>query len=181
MSQTYSYKIRMIHWLTAFLIIALLTLGFWMTNRSAANLWDELTNTLYAWHKLIGFLVLLITLLRILIKLNSKRPPYPVGLALWQIQMAHSVQIAMYLLLMLIPLFGWAGITAYPALITVGGFNLPGFPGIPKDQILAKQLFEIHGYLVLALISITFLHVIAGLSHLCFKKDGVFQRIWFKR
>ena len=181
MSRTYPFSIRLIHWLTALLIIALLTLGFWMTNRSAANLWDELTNTLYSWHKLIGFSVLLITGLRVLIKLSSKRPPYPNGLALWQIQMAQSVQIAMYLLLVIIPLFGWAGVTAYPALITVGGFHLPGLPGIPEDQILAKQLFQIHGYLVLALISITLLHVIAGLSYLCFKKDGVFERIWFKR
>jgi cytochrome b561 len=180
MSQTYSYKIRIIHWLSALLIIALLTLGFWMTNRSASNQWDELTNTLYSWHKLIGFSVLLITGLRVLIKLSFKRPPYPDGLALWQIQLAQSVQIAMYLLLVIIPLFGWAGVTAYPALITVGGFHLPGFPGIPEDQVLAKQLFEIHGYLVLALISIISLHVIAGLRHLCFKKDGVFERIWFK-
>ena len=181
MPQTYSFMMRFIHWLSALLIIALLIFGFWMTNRSAANLWDELTNTLYAWHKLIGFSVLLITGLRVLIKLSSKRPPYPDGLALWQIQLAHSVQIAMYLLLLIIPLFGWAGVTAYPALITVGGFHLPGLPGIPKDQILAKQLFQIHGYLVLALISITLLHVIAGLSHLCIRKDGVFERIWFKR
>ena len=181
MPQTYSLMIRFIHWLTALLIIALLILGFWMTNRSAANLWDELTNTLYSWHKLIGFLVLLITGLRVLIKLNSHRPTYPIGIALWQIQFAHSIQIAMYLLLAIIPLFGWAGVTAYPALITVGGFHLPGMPGIPKDQILAKQLFEIHGYLVLALISISLLHVIAGLRHLFFKRDGVFERIWFKR
>jgi cytochrome b561 len=171
----------MIHWLTALLMITLLTLGFWMTNRSAANLWDELTNTLYAWHKLIGFLVLLITGLRIFIKLNSKRPPYSVGLALWKIQIAHAVQTSMYFLLLLIPLFGWAGVTAYPALIIVGGFNLPGLPGIPKDQTLAKQLFDIHGYLVITLISITLIHVIAGLGHLGFKKDGVFERIWFKR
>ena len=181
MSQTYSFKIRIIHWLTALLIITLLILGFWMTNRSAANLWDELTNTLYAWHKLIGFLVLLITGLRVLVKLNSKRPPYPIGLALWQIQLAQSVQIAMYLLLVLIPLLGWAGVTAYPALITVGGYHLPGLPGIPKDQSLAKQFFEIHGYLVIALIALISLHLIAGLSHLLIKKDGVFERIWFKR
>jgi cytochrome b561 len=102
-------------------------------------------------------------------------------LTLWQIQLAQSVQIAMYLLLVLIPLLGWAGVTAYPALITVGGYHLPGLPGIPKDQGLAKQLFELHGYLVIALIALISLHLIAGLSHLLIKKDGVFERIWFKR
>lgn len=181
MHQTYSLMIRLIHWLTATLIIALLVLGFWMTDRSSANLWDELTNTLYSWHKLIGFLVLLLTGLRILIKLKSARPPYPSSVSRGQIQLAQSVQSALYLLLILTPLFGWAGVTAYPALITVGGYHLPGMPGIPTDQNLAKQLFEIHGYLVLALMTIASVHIAAGLSHLWLKKDKVFERIWFRR
>lgn len=181
MYQTYSFTLRLIHWLTAALIIGLLTLGFWMTNRSEANLWDELTNTLYAWHKLIGFFVLMITGLRILAKLTSKRPPYPSKLSQLQIQLAKSVQGALYLLLVLTPLFGWAGVTAYPALITVGDYHLPGMPGVPKDEILAKQLFQIHGYLVFTLIGISLAHITVGLGHLWIKKDEVFERIWFRR
>jgi len=181
MPQQYSLTSRLIHWLTAILIVASLVLGFWMTDRSAANLWDELTNTLYSWHKLIGFLILLITGLRILVKLRSTRPAYPSSVSLGQIQLAKSVQGALYLLLVLVPLFGWAGVTAFPALITVGGYHLPAMPGIPKDQALAKQIFEIHGYLALALIAVASAHIAAGLSHLWFKKDGVFERMWFKR
>jgi cytochrome b561 len=161
--------------------MVMLILGLWMTNRSAANLWDELTNTLYSWHKLIGFLILLITGLRILTKLNSKRPPYPSSVSRGQILIAQSVQSAMYLLLLLIPLFGWAGVTAFPALITVGGYHLPGMPGIPTDEALAKQLFTIHGYLILAFIAFALMHITAGLAHLCLKKDGVFERMWFRR
>jgi cytochrome b561 len=54
-------------------------------------------------------------------------------------------------------------------------------PGIPEDQTLAKQLFEIHGYLVFVLIAIMLGHIAAGLIHLWHKKDGVFSRIWFGR
>ena len=178
---TYSFTTRLIHRITAVLIVASLVLGFWMTDRSAANLWDELTNTLYSWHKLIGFLILLITGLRILIKLRATRPAYPISVSQGQIQLAKSVQGALYLLLVLVPLFGWAGVTAFPALITVGGYHLPAMPGIPKDQALAKQIFEIHGYLALALIAVALAHIAAGLSHLWLKKDGVFERMWFKR
>ena len=84
-----------------------------------------------------------------------------------------------YLLLVLVPLFGWAGVTAYPALMTVGGFQLLALPGVPKGELLAKQLFEIHGYLVLALIAVAMAHICAGLNHLWIKKDRVFDRIWF--
>ena len=181
MPQTYSLMTRLIHWLTAMLIIVMLVLGFWMTNRAAANLWDELTNILYSWHKLIGFLILLITGLRIITKFRSNRPPYPSSVSRGQIQLAQSAQSALYLLLVLIPLFGWAGVTAYPALNTVGGYNLPAMPGIPKDEALAKQLFQIHYYLVLSLIAIATVHIAAGLRHLWLQKDGVFERIWFKR
>jgi cytochrome b561 len=162
------------------MIIVLLVLGFWMTDRAGANLWDELTNTLYSWHKLIGFLMLLTTALRIVVKLLHKRPDYPSSISAGNIQLAHLVQSSMYLLLVLVPLFGWAGVTAYPALITVGGFHLPAFPGVPKGEPLAKQLFEIHGYLVLALIAVAIAHIVAGLNHLWVKKDQVFDRIWFK-
>jgi cytochrome b561 len=180
MLQTYSLTMRLMHWVTATMITFSLVLGFWMTDRSEADIWDELTNTLYAWHKLIGFLILLFTAIRIVVKLKSQKPPYPAQLAAWQIQVAKAVQIAMYTLLILITLFGWAGVTAYPALETLGGLNLPGLPGIPKNEALAKELFEIHGFLIFVLIGIALLHIIAGLNHLWLKKDGVFQRIWFK-
>jgi len=162
------------------MIIALLVLGFWMTDRAGANLWDELTNTLYAWHKLIGFFVLLVTLVRIMVKSLNKRPDYPSDISKFNIKLARLVQSTMYLLLVLVPLFGWAGVTAYPALMTVGNLELPAFPGISTNEALAKQLFEFHGYLVLALITVAIVHIGAGLNHLWFQKDHVFDRIWFK-
>jgi cytochrome b561 len=162
------------------MIITLLVLGFWMTERAGANLWDELTNTFYSWHKLFGFLVLILTALRFVVKLTNERPNYPSSISRGNIQLAHTVQSAIYMLLVLVPLFGWAGVTAYPALITVGGLHLPALPGVPKGEPLAKQLFEIHGYLVLALIAISIAHIGAGLNHLWIKKDQVFDSIWFK-
>ena len=180
MPQTYSIAARLLHWLTAAFIIALIALGFWMTERSGANIWDALTNTLYAWHKLIGFTVLLLTALRLIVKFRSTRPPYPDSVAPLTIKFAAAAHGVLYLLLLVVPLLGWAGVTAYPALITVGGYNLPAMPGIPKDQALAKQLFEIHGTLALVFAALALAHIGAALNHLLIKKDGVFQRMWGK-
>lgn len=179
MVNQHPFLLRLIHWLTASLIVVLLVVGFWMTERASANLWDELTNNLYAWHKLIGFLLLLITVLRVAVKLTNKIPNLPSDVTARHKNLAHVLQSTLYLLLILVPLFGWAGVTAYPALITVGGLHLPALPGLPKDEILAKQLFEIHGYLVLALIAASTGHMGAGLNHLWNKKDRIFDRIWF--
>jgi cytochrome b561 len=180
MSNQHPVLLRLLHWLTALMVTVLLVLGFWMTERAGANLWDELTNALYSWHKLIGFLVLLATGLRIFVKSLTQGPDYPKDFPASNLQLAKIVQRTLYLLLILVPLFGWAGVTAYPALITVGGFHLPALPGVPKDEPLAKQLFEIHGYLVLALIAVSLAHIGAGLNHLLIKKDNIFDRIWFR-
>jgi cytochrome b561 len=180
MPPTYSLIARALHWMTAIFIIILIALGVWMTERAAANLWDALTNTLYGWHKLIGFLVLLLTAIRIIVKLRSKRPPYPPSVGPAALKLSAAVHGALYLLLLVVPLLGWAAVTAFPALITLGGFHLPAMPGIPQDQALAKQLFEIHGNLALVLAVLALAHIAAGLHHLLIKKDGVFQRMWFK-
>ncbi|CAM3806376.1 cytochrome b [Polynucleobacter antarcticus] len=181
MLQSYPLLARLLHWLTAFFILILFILGIWMTERSGANVWDALTNTLYAWHKFIGFTLLCLVILRFAVKLNSQRPAYPSSISPANIKLASAVHGILYLLLLIVPLMGWAGVTAYPALITVGGFELPAMPGIPTDEGLAKQLFQIHGYLALLLVGIASAHATAALTHLLIKKDGVFQRMWFKR
>jgi len=181
MPSTYSLTSRALHWVTALCIVALVALGVWMTERAQANLWDGLTNTLYGWHKLIGFLVLLLTALRIGVKLRSTRPPYPQSVPGSTIKLAAVAHGLLYLLLLVVPLLGWAGVTAFPALITLGGYHLPPMPGIPQDQALAKQLFEIHGNLALVLAALALAHIAAAVRHLLIKKDGVFQRMWFNR
>lgn len=180
MPLTYSLTARLLHWLTALFVVSLVVLGLWMTERAGANLWDALTNTLYSWHKLIGFTLLFLTALRLIVKLRTVRPSYPASVSPLAIKMAAMVHGILYLLLLVVPLLGWAGVTAYPALITVGGYDLPAMPGVPKDQALAKQLFEVHGNLALVLAGLAAAHIAAALGHLVFKKDGVFQRMWFK-
>lgn len=162
------------------MLVVLVVLGFWMTERANANLWDALTNNLYSWHKLIGFSVLLMTTLRIVVKLRHTTPDYPSSISPRNKQLARTVHGTLYMFLVLVPLLGWAGVTAYPALMTLGGFSLPALPGVSKDEALAKQLFEIHGDLVLALIALAIAHISAGLHHLWVLKDQIFNRIEFK-
>jgi cytochrome b561 len=181
MINRYSSYARVIHWFTAFAILTLAILGFWMTQRASANLWDNLTNTLYGWHKLIGFTVLLITIIRFCLKLNSKTPPYPNTIPPSLVKVASIVHYTLYGLLLVVPMLGWAGVTAYPALITLGDYSLPAMPGVPKSELLAKQIFQIHGLLAMMLIAIALLHIAAALNHLIIKRDGIFQRIWFDK
>lgn len=171
--------LRLLHWASVLLLLALVVLGFWMTSRSAANIWDTLTNTLYAWHKALGFTVLIIVGLRLIVRAVTMAAVDTPTLSQLQRQLIRFVHISLYLLLLAVPLFGWAGVTAFPALITVGGYHLPAMPGVPVDQVLAKQLLGIHGTLAILLIVLALGHILAALKHLLIDKDGIFNRIWF--
>ena len=174
---SYSRPRKWLHWLTALCLLASFPLGIWMTSRAAANLWDDLTNLLYGWHKLIGMAVLVLIVLRIIAKVISPDPAYGPSVSRLVQVLAKSVHGLMYLLLLVVPLLGWAGVTAFPALITVAGYHLPPMPGIPKDQALAKQIFEIHGTLAMVLLILIIGHVAAALKHHFMDRDGVFQRM----
>ncbi len=169
---------RILHWLVAALVFVLIPVGIWMAGRAEINLFDDLTNTLYAWHKAIGATVLVLMVIRVIFKLRHDSPPYPVTLSRRQILAAKSLHHLLYLLLVLTPLLGWAGVTAFPALITLGGYNLPAMPLVPEDQALATRLFEIHGASALLLATLIVGHIGAALLHLVVHKDGVFQRMW---
>lgn len=172
---------RVLHWLVALLVLTLIPVGLWMSDRSKANLWNGLTDSLYSWHKAIGFVVLGLMLLRIFVKFIFTAPPYPTSLSPRLVLFAKWLHHFMYMLLVLAPLLGWAGVTAYPALITVGGYHLPALPFIPQDEALAKQLFNIHGTVTLTLAACVVLHVAAALKHLLIDRDGIFQRMWLRK
>lgn len=160
----------------ALMVLTLIPIGLVMAERAEANIWGELTNTLYAWHKAIGFTVLLLMVVRIAMKMRMTAPAYPDALPRSLQIAAKALHHSIYLLLVLVPLFGWAGVTAFPALITLGGYELPAMPFIPENSELAAQLFGIHGTLAIILALLLIGHMAAAFRHM-FKKDGIFKRM----
>ena len=175
----YAFSSRILHWLIAVLVLTLIPVGWWMASRAEINLFDNLTNTLYAWHKAIGFTLLCLMLVRVIVKVRNGAPAYPGSLPRWQVVAAKSLHHLLYLLLVVTPLLGWAGVSAFPALITLGGYDLPAMPFVPQDQALATRLFGIHGVFAITLGVLVTGHIAAAVIHLAIRKDGVFQRMWF--
>jgi len=174
--QKYPVGWRIVHWLVAVMVLTLIPVGLWMTARGEADVWGALTNVLYSTHKAIGFTVLLLMVVRIGIKIRTGTPPYPDTLPRTLKLAATGLHHLLYLLLVLTPLFGWAGVTAYPALVTLGGYDLPAMPFVPEDSELAERLFAIHGTLAITLGVLLVGHICAAVRHLL-RKDGIFQRM----
>ena len=175
--QKYPAGWRVLHWVMALMVLTLIPVGLWMASRAEADIWGALTNTLYSVHKAVGFTVLLLIIVRIIVKIRVKAPPYPESMPRTLQMAARSVHHLIYLLLVLTPLFGWAGVTAFPALTIVGDLELPRMPFIEQDKELASRLFYIHGWLAITLGVLIAGHITAALRHLL-RKDGVFQRMF---
>ena len=176
----YPFGWRILHWIIAVLVLSTIPIGLVMSARGGAGVFDLLTNSLYAAHKTIGFAIMLLMIARIVIKLRFSAPAYPTSMSGVQVIAAQALHHLLYVLLMLTPLLGWAGITAYPALTIAGGVSLPPMPFVSQDEAFAEQIFAVHGILALALGILLIGHIGAALRHLVIKQDGVFQRMWFR-
>ncbi|EDM48238.1 cytochrome b [Marinobacter algicola] len=174
--QKYPAGWRVLHWVMALMVLTLIPVGLWMASRAEADIWGALTNTLYSAHKAIGFSVLLLMILRIAVKIGVKSPPYPESMPRALQVAAKSVHHLIYVLLVLTPLFGWAGVTAFPALGIVGDIQLPAMPLVPEDEELAASLFAIHGWLAITLGVLVAGHIGAAFRHML-RGDGIFRRM----
>lgn len=161
-----------LHWLSAFLVIGLASMGLLMTELPNSPLKMQI----YALHKSFGLTVMALTGLRLVWRVIAGVPdalPGPSG----QVLAAKTVHALLYVLLIALPLSGWlfnsaAGFPLY-------WFNLLPLPKLftgynPDLKELARTLHEI-GFYVLALLVL--LHAGAALFHHYIRKDGTLKRM----
>lgn len=172
----YSPAARRLHWAVAAFVLCLIPLGLYMVARGEATNFDAVTGSLYSLHKLLGFIVLWLIVLRVLVRVRRGAPPPVATLTPFERAASHAVHAGLYLLLLIVPLLGWAGISAYPALNVFGLFDLPAI--LPPDEALAKRILGLHGLLAQLLGLLAALHIAAALRHRFIKRDGVMRRMW---
>lgn len=181
MPHAYAPAQRALHWAIAAAVVVLVPVGLAMTARGNAGTWDGVTNALYSWHKAIGFAVLLAMAARLVLRIRLGAPPYPDGFPARFAALARWFHYLLYALLVAVPLLGWAGVTSFPALVTVGGMHLPPMPFVPVDQALSKALFALHGTLALALAALALVHVVVLVVHAVHWRHVVLARMWPRR
>lgn len=174
--RTYSPLQRTLHWITALAVIAMIPIGLYMVRRGAATNFDSLTNTLYSWHKLIGFCILWLVVVRIIVRLMRGAPPPEPTLNPLQRFAAEATHFGIYVLLLVVPILGWLGVSYFGARGAALGITLPAI--VSENQGLAKTILAYHGWAALALGALVLMHIGAALMHKVVLKDGVFARMW---
>lgn len=163
----YSSIAILLHWLIALLVIGNVIGGLMMGENRA----------LIPLHKSIGITVLLLTLVRIGWRMAHPLPPLPDRMPAWERGFARFTHIAFYLLLLAVPLLGWATVSAGRGTGDLFGvipwFDLP----LAKSRELSGSLGEVHENLVwLTLILVAF-HVAGALKHHLVDRDIVLHRM----
>jgi cytochrome b561 len=168
----YTMTARVLHWITAFLILLLIPLGIVIANEWGGSL----QNPLYDVHRSIGVLVIPIIALRLVIRLMHPPKPLPDDIPGIQRQAAGATHAALYALLIVQPLIGWMATSAYPASISVFGlFALP--PIWFGNRAFSERLFSIHEWIGIAIACLVLAHVGAALFHHFVRKDRVLMRM----
>ncbi len=174
-SRSYSPLQRMLHWIVALGVICMIPVGLYMVRRGVWSNFDAMTNTLYSWHKFIGFCLLWLIVVRVIVRLMRGAPP-PVPLHPLQRIASEATHFGLYVLLLLVPILGWTGVSAYGARGTPFGFQLPEI--IAQNQPLGEMILKYHGWAAILLGLLALMHIGAALMHRFIIKDGVFARMW---
>ena len=164
----FSRSRRLLHWLMALLIVAMLVIGLLMTSSLS------LRPQLLALHRPLGLAIALLALLRLALRLLQPGPALPASLPRWQVWAAHASHLALYTLMLAMPLLGWAQLSA-------GGMPVQLWPGQVLPPLLAPSpalqplLQQAHQYAAWTLAALVLGHVGAALHHAWLRRDGVWQ------
>ena len=163
---------RVLHWLTAVGIVLMVPAGFLMLRVGSG----ELQNFLFDFHRSMGVLLFVITAIRLIYRLCHSPPPLPESIPNLQKLTSRIVHTILYVFLLLSPIVGWLGTSAFGAKITVFGlFVLP--PIVDRDRDLARIVLETHEIMGLIFTFAVVLHIGAALYHHFIQKDEVLSRM----
>lgn len=165
-----------LHWLMAALIFAMAWIG--LTMGDLPNGPDKIAT--YALHKSLGLSILALALLRLLWRLLTGAPAAVAGTPRWQSTIASITHIALYALLLVLPLSGWLlnSASGFP-LQWFGLFNLPALTS--SNETLHAQAVQAHEWLFWALAVLVLLHIAAAIYHHLFLEDATLARMLPRR
>ncbi len=168
----YTLVARVLHWVTAILVLLQLPLGIVIANQWGGPLQD----LLYGGHKSIGALIIPLIVARLTYRLTHRPPPLPGDIPRVQRLAAQVTHWALYALLIVQPLLGWMGTSAYPAPVPVFGlFDLP--PLLAPNRALSEQLLSVHRLVGFTIAALAALHIGAALFHHFVRRDRVLLRM----
>ncbi len=169
-ARTYNAVAKILHWSIAVLIALQLGIGWTMPEVHKNTRPDGEIG----WHVAVGVLIVLLVAARVAWRVL--RPPTGRDSdRVWMRQLASATHILLYLLMIIVPVLGWANAGSRDWVVGIGPLHLPRI--IPAGSKLGHEMGDIHGDLAVVLAVVIGLHVAAGLYHQFIRKDDTLLRM----
>lgn len=164
---------RWFHWGLALAIIGMIGFGWWMNHipvRADRFFYRSI-------HADIGYVILLLTVLRLAWRGVNPTPALPAESLRWQKIAARVSHGALYLVVILVAMLGWAhsGARSPNYADFFGLFNVPQFTS--PDKAAAGAYEDRHIFFAYVLLALIAVHVIAALWHQFIRRDRVVARM----
>ena len=172
--RVYSAPLRLLHGVTAVLVVAQFALA--ATNALVYESRPVLAEAVVQAHLSIGAVVLVLTMIRLIGRLSRPAPVLPNDMSIAWKTSARMVHMALYLLLILLPVTGYVKLAALGFQISV--FGLVALPALPFNTELAALARTAHLALAILLCLMVFGHVLAAVFHARLFGCPILHRMW---
>ena len=168
----YSAAQKSLHWIMAAVVLFMIPVGLVMVRIPEGPVQGKLFDL----HRSFGLVVLALAVVRVAVRTAHGAPADYPGLTRFERLASNAAHHALYVLIFLMPLLGWAGESAFGASWTFFGlFRVPHI--LPDNRALSDLLLGAHrwaGYLMAAILAA---HIGGALMHAVIKRDGVLTRM----
>jgi cytochrome b561 len=169
-SARFTLPSRILHWTMAPMVVAQLLIGVIMI----ASL--SYYPLLLAIHRPLGVVILIFAVVRLTNRLTHRPPAFLATMSRAERRIATWSEYALYALLLVQPVIGWATLSAASLPITlVGPIRLPGIA--PQNLDLYALLRECHGVFAFLLFAAFTAHMCAVLFHTLVLRDRLIDRM----
>jgi len=161
-----------IHWLMLLVFVAVYA---FIELRELYPKGSDPREVMKTWHFMLGMLVFVLVWPRLAARFSGPTPAIHPEPASWMQLAAKLGHLALYALMIVMPLLGWLTLSAAGKPIPFFGLELPALIGENKE--LGKQIKELHETIGTAGYYLIGLHVAAALYHQHVKHDNTMIRM----
>lgn len=159
-----------LHWFTVTIVLAIVSIILIREDIDGR----AIKQLLLDWHRSLGFLVLAVMLTRLALRFTLRAGNIDHQLPFLLNYLSKAGHAIIYILLITIPLLGWAQSSARGQTVHLFGVvSIRSFPFIERNRDLAETLATWHEVIAWLMLATVFFHAAAALWHHFIRRDAV--------
>ena len=170
----YGLVLRALHWAIAFLIIALIPLGWYMVRLDYYDPWSYDALEI---HKGLGMVVLLLSSIMGAKQIAQRTTLIAKPRKQWEALAAKITHYPLYALMLVVPATGYMISTSAGAGVSIFGlFEVPAV--MPKSVPLRDAAISVHYYFAYAGVGLIAFHIAGALKHHFIERDDALKQMF---